>query len=77
MVPQSPITVKDKEDEVVVSVQPPRSEEELKSLEEKPEEKVDQVEVAGKDKKDEAEAVEGAEAEKPAADAKAKSKDKK
>jgi large subunit ribosomal protein L25 len=50
------MTVKEKGDEVVVSVQPPRSEEELKSLEEKPEEAVDKVEVTGKKKEDEEEA---------------------
>ncbi len=65
------ITIKEKDDEVVVSVQPPRSEEELKSLEEKPEEAVDKVEVAGKEKKEEEEEVaEGAAEEKPAAEKK-------
>ncbi|MFH1207922.1 MAG: 50S ribosomal protein L25 [Patescibacteria group bacterium] len=68
------IMVKEKEDEVVVSVQPPRSEEELKSLEEKPEEKVDEVVVAGKEKKDEEAAT--ADAAEPAAD-KSTKKDKK
>jgi len=34
-------------EEVVVSVEPPRSEEELKALEEKPEERVEEVEVVG------------------------------
>lgn len=57
------ITVKEKDDEVVVGVQPPRSEEELKSLEEKPEEKVEEVVVAGKEKKDDGETADEAEGE--------------
>ena len=39
------IVVKEKSDEVVANVQPPRTEEELKSLEEAPEEKVEEVEA--------------------------------
>lgn len=47
------ITIKEKPEEVVVLVQPPRTEEELKSLEEKPEEKVEEVEkVEEKEKKE-------------------------
>lgn len=45
---------------VVTSVQPPRSEEELKELEEKPEEKVAEVEVEGKAKPEEEVPEEGA-----------------
>lgn len=47
------IEVKEKDNVVVVNVQPPRTEEELKSLEETPEEKVDDVEKSGKPEKDE------------------------
>jgi len=54
----SGISIKEKEDRVVVSVQPPRTEEELKSLEEKPEEQVEEVAKVGKE-----EPVEGEPAE--------------
>lgn len=48
------ITVKEKPGEVVISVQEPRAEEELKALEEKPEEKVGEVEkVEEKEEKEE------------------------
>lgn len=40
-------------EEVVVSVIPPRTQEELEQLEEKPEEKVDEIKVEGEDKKEE------------------------
>lgn len=40
------LTIKEKTDEVVISVQEPRAEEELEALEEKPEEKVEEVEKA-------------------------------
>ncbi|MFA5051779.1 MAG: 50S ribosomal protein L25 [Patescibacteria group bacterium] len=63
----SGIVLKEKEDEVVVSVQPPRSEEELSALEEKPEEKVEDVEVAAKEKKEGDEEEEPSAKEKPAA----------
>lgn len=49
------ITIKENDDEVVASVQPPRSEEELKSLEEKVEEKVEDVAKVEKKKKEEEE----------------------
>lgn len=42
------ITIKERPEDVVVLVQPPRTEEELKSLEEKPEEKVEEVEAVEK-----------------------------
>ncbi|MBU0598000.1 50S ribosomal protein L25 [Patescibacteria group bacterium] len=51
------ITIKEKMDRVVVKVQPPRTEEELKALEEKPEEKVDDIEKIG-EKKEEGEEAE-------------------
>lgn len=54
------ITVREKGDEVVVMVQPPRSEEELKSLEEKVEEKVEEVEVVAKPKEETEEGEAGA-----------------
>lgn len=60
------LTVLDAPDEVVALVEPPRSEEELAALEEKVEEKVEQVGVVEKPAKEEAEgteAVEGQEAE--------------
>jgi large subunit ribosomal protein L25 len=59
----SGISIKEKGEEVVANVQPPRSEEELKSLEEKPEEKIEDVsQVEKKKKEDEAseEALSGA-----------------
>ncbi len=55
------ITVLEKDDTVVASAQAPRSEEELKSLEEKPEEKVEDVESVEKKKVAEEEAPEGEE----------------
>lgn len=54
------ISVKQHPDEVVALVQPPRSEEELKALEETPEQKIEEIEVAKKGKKEE-EGEEGAE----------------
>ncbi|MFA6098278.1 MAG: 50S ribosomal protein L25 [Patescibacteria group bacterium] len=68
------ISLKEKEDIVVVKVQPPRTEEELKALEEKPEETVEEVAKVGEDKKEEGEAAEGEEGE---ADKKAEKKDEK
>lgn len=44
-----------KSNEVLAKVSPPRSEEEIKTLEEKPEEKVEEIKVAGKEEKKEAE----------------------
>jgi large subunit ribosomal protein L25 len=54
---QIPAGVKVLEDfeTLVVSVIPPRSEEELKALEEKPEEKIEEIEVVGEKEKEEAE----------------------
>jgi len=49
------ITVKEKSDEVVISVQEPRAEEELKALEEKPEEKIGEVEKVEEKEKEEKE----------------------
>jgi large subunit ribosomal protein L25 len=51
------ITINEKEDEVIVSVQPPRSEEELKSLEEKVEEKVEEIGQVEEKKEEEAPAA--------------------
>lgn len=71
----SDIEVQEEPEEVVALVQPPRSEEELAELEEKVEEKVDEIEVEKKGKEEEegeagaegAEAAEGGKtAEKPA-----------
>lgn len=56
------ITLKNKADDVVVLVQEPRTEEELKALEETPTQTVEEIEVAKKGKKEEEEvADEGAE----------------
>jgi len=55
------IEVLDEEDNVVVSVVPPRSEEEIEGLEEKPEENVAAVEGAVKEEKEAAAAEEGKE----------------
>lgn len=49
------IVIKDKVDLVVVNVQPPRTEEELKALDEKVEDKVDEVEGVDKEKEEGAE----------------------
>ncbi|MFH1236537.1 MAG: 50S ribosomal protein L25 [Parcubacteria group bacterium] len=54
----SGIIIKNKEDDVVVLVQEPRTEEELKALEETPEQPIEEVEVAKKGKKDEEEVPE-------------------
>lgn len=70
------VAVKEKEDEVVVGVQPPRSEEELKSLEEKVEEQVESVEQVEKKKKEEGETEEESAAA-PTAAGEAKDKEKK
>lgn len=51
----SGIEVLENPDEVVASVAPPRTEEELKELEGKPEEKIEEVEVVEKGKKEETE----------------------
>jgi len=58
------ITAKEKDDKVIVSVQPPRTEEELKSLEEKPDEQVEEVAKVGKEEP--AEGEEPVPEEKPA-----------
>lgn len=58
------VKVHEESEELVVSVIPPRSEEELKALEEKPEEKVEEVEKAGEKPEEEEEATEKKE-EKP------------
>ncbi len=51
----SGIVIKALPEKVVASVQPPRTEEELKELEEKPEDSVEEVEVAGEKGKEEGE----------------------
>lgn len=71
------LQLKEKGDEAVVRVQPPRSEEELKALEEKPEEKVAEVPVAGKEKAAEGEeAPAGEETAKPETKAKEQKSEK-
>jgi len=53
------LTVKENPEEAVATVQPPRSDEELKSLEEKPEEKVEEIAQVEKKKKEEDATAEG------------------
>lgn len=55
------IEVLDGQDEIVAMVSPPRTEEELKALEEAPEEEPGEVEVVGEKEKEEAEGEEAAE----------------
>lgn len=71
------ITLLEKTDEVVCLVVPPRSEEELKALEEKPEEKVEEVGTVEKPKaEEEAEGEEAAAGSEPKAEAEKKEKEK-
>jgi len=57
------VEIMDEPESIVASVVPPRSEEELASLEEKPEEKVGEIKVEAEEKKKAKEDEEGAEAE--------------
>ena len=74
-VPQG-LTVKENPKEVVATVQPPRSDEELKALEEKPEEKVEEITQVEKKKKEEVTAEESASAAEVAPQTKTKEEKK-